>query len=93
MWTKVINSKNPLMKPVDIRISNDIYWALTSALEDDDKNTTINEFCDTAQNGDGDGYSAWHALVKSMETKECKVIMAEALSQQLNKMRMENKTI
>ena len=80
MWMKVINSENPPMKPVDIRISNDIYWALASALEDGHKYATISEFCDTAQNGDGNGCSVWHALVKSMETKECKVIMDETLT-------------
>ena len=37
MWMEVINSENPPMKPVDIRISNDIYWALASALEDGHK--------------------------------------------------------
>ena len=31
MWMEVINSENPPIKPVDIRISNDIYWALASA--------------------------------------------------------------
>ena len=71
MWMEVINSENPPMKPVDIRISNDIYWALASALENGNKYATISEFCDTVQNGDCDGYSAWHALVRSMETKQC----------------------
>ena len=67
LWMKVINSENPPMKLIDNRFSEDIYWALTSALKDDHKYATISEFCDTAQNGDGDGYSAWHALVRSSQ--------------------------
>ena len=41
MWMEFINSENPPVKPVDIRTSNDVYWALSSALEDGHKYATI----------------------------------------------------
>ena len=54
MQMQVINYEHPPVKPIDIRISNDIYWELASALEDGHKYATVSEFCDAAQNGDGD---------------------------------------
>ena len=74
MWMKVINSENPPMKPIDHRFSDDIYWALASALE-----TSVN-------------FVILPKIEMVMDIQHGMHLL-EILSQKLNKMRMENKTI
>ena len=64
MWTKVINADSPPTNPDVVIISNDIYWSLAHALSGGHSSSIINDYCDSASNGDGDGYTAWYALVK-----------------------------
>ena len=80
MWMEVINSENPPMKPVDIRISNDIYWALASALEDGHKYELLVNFVILPK-------------IEMVMDIQHGMPLLEILSQQLNKMRMQNKII
>ena len=90
-WTTLINADSLPTDPDSIKICNDFYCSLAQALSDEHSSSIIDDYCDSAPNGDGDGYTAWHALVKSIETKEQNVIMAEAFSQQLSNMKIEHK--
>ena len=80
MWMKVINSENPPMKPIDNRFSDDIYWALASALEDDHKYELLVNFVILPK-------------IKMVIDIQHGMLLLEVPSQQLNKMRIENKTI
>ena len=78
MWIKVNNSENPPMKPIDNRFSDDIYWALASALEDGHKYELVN-------------FVILPKIEMVMDI-QYGMLLLEILSQQL-KMRIENKTI
>ena len=92
-WTRVINADSQPTDPDSIRISNDIYWSLAQALSDDHSSSIKDDYCYFTPNGDCNGYTAWHALVKSIKTKDQNVIMDVDFSQQLRNMKINHKDV